>query len=532
MFRVHKPFELKITDTTATEDQSPTLTEEVAVPFFSSPQVTPSSTNSSKTGKEHTFSKDGDAQNVDSVAKGVLSPGQKTTDTLQLEAKKLVTELFELHRKLAAAPERDKSRLEAELTENQKKLHEYFQPGVYTKKIDLRTDSNTTLKLYTFDGVSTGITNKGTNKTFEGAVDSEGNLYIIGTENHIGTYQVETNGNADEEGHYLKYSGTNHLNSLSKEYLQVPEATLVYKSPDANIKNGKIEGRLVYVTKFCAHGNFPNYIKKDKTGKESKTLDAIAAVLKAHCELSQNNLVHLDIKKENILVDSEGQFRLGDTDGVIDLEQYQNKYNTQGVTFQNAAPGTQVHPDSQRKEGEGSTDQTRVEQGCKDDTYQIGLMVKELVYGESAAEKGKSTVSDQLFALALGEVEKVEEESEDPMKKLISLMTKHEYDDRINGPTALAIFERIRRLPLAGSKQETETGLKTAESPSHPSEPLSPQSSSSYTDDETEVESPLTIPEEPSKGELSPKAERNRNTDIDHEKVEEFFSSPTTKSNP
>lgn len=319
----------------------------------------------------------------------------------------------------------------------------------YDRKI---TDGENTY--YTFPGITAGISGKGCNKMIEAIVDQSGELYILATE--IASKSYEVNSGTYRSGDYAEFAGTNHLSRVSEANILHPKVLVRANfDSDVEITGDEIKGNLAYISKFCSKGNLKTYLKAQNSSDDIDKIkiDAIRSLLEAHVELSSKSLVHLDIKEDNIFVDEkDGSIRylLADTDGIINLKEYSKKTNLEGLTFNNAAPGTKNYYDP------NIMDQRSVH-GCKDDTFQIGALMHRLLYGKDHPNIKKREKDDAFASYGspkeASSKDKLEHsdvalddislEKTDPLEHLINQMMENDYEKRINGADALEEFKKI-----------------------------------------------------------------------------------------
>lgn len=304
------------------------------------------------------------------------------------------------------------------------------------------------------------VLQKGANKSLEGCIDDKGNLYLLAIENAPSKHKFSVRQNSLKTGHeslnYLpplsnisQSTYQNPLDLITSDHVLVPEV-LVEVDPNAEIissadaNTATVSGRMVYLSPYCKGGNLKSYLSSlSPEQRKIETIRAAHALLQAHSDLSKASLVHLDIKEENIVVDLDGQsptYLLADTDGITDLEGYSNKKNAEGVTWNNAAPTTKSHEEADLL--------ARSQEGTKDDTFQVGATLHRLFYDSNPPQIQDRRADDIFAAFADTPRLNMEEipEGDDPLKRLIHLMMKETISERINGPTALACFEKITEI--------------------------------------------------------------------------------------
>lgn len=94
------------------------------------------------------------------------------------------------------------------------------------------------------------------------------------------------------------------------------EVTILKKIKHKNIiclrDTFETDNHIIFVLELCAGGDLLNYVRKRRKLNENTAKVIFKQILEALDHCHKNNVLHRDIKLDNILLDSKGQVKVGD----------------------------------------------------------------------------------------------------------------------------------------------------------------------------------------------------------------------------
>ncbi|CAD8185581.1 unnamed protein product [Paramecium pentaurelia] len=124
----------------------------------------------------------------------------------------------------------------------------------------------------------------------------------------------------------------------------------------------ELSNNLIYIVmEYCNQGSLSNYIQKEKQLQENEALYIMYQLLQALVLMAKNNIVHRNIKPQNIFI-KDGVYKLGG----FGMAEQNSKYEIKAGTLLYMAP--EIFTDD-------SYDQ-------KVDVWSLGLVIHEILFGE------------------------------------------------------------------------------------------------------------------------------------------------------
>lgn len=143
------------------------------------------------------------------------------------------------------------------------------------------------------------------------------------------------------------------------------------------IDYGQYNGQIYAVLEFADGGDFATKMKHTEAFTEKELVEILVDISSALVSLEKNDILHLDIKPENILI-CNGTYKLADF-GIIKQESQTIAINSEIWSTASFAPP------------ETFIDQNRV--SIKSDIYSLGVTIYEAVTGDNPFAAEKPTVS-------------------------------------------------------------------------------------------------------------------------------------------
>ncbi len=203
----------------------------------------------------------------------------------------------------------------------------------------------------------------------------------------------------------------------------------------AGEKVGQFQGRLIFLMEYVPGRSLQDLLKEGRTFGEDESLYIILQVARALHYLSQNGVVHRDVKPANVLLTPKNEVKL------IDLGFAQSIGDTApAATSGETTVGTVAYISPEQARGESDLD-------VRADIYSLGATLYQLVVGELpfAGQDNQEVLAAQILASLSSEVLKSRRISPH-MHYFIEKMMAKEREVRYQSPTELIadIEQQIR----------------------------------------------------------------------------------------
>jgi serine/threonine-protein kinase len=220
----------------------------------------------------------------------------------------------------------------------------------------------------------------------------------------------------------------------------------------AGEKVGQFHGRLIFLMEYVPGRSLQDLLKEGRTFGEDESLYIILQVARALHYLSQNGVVHRDVKPANVLLTPKNEVKL------IDLGFAQSIGDTApAATAGETTVGTVAYISPEQARGESHLD-------VRSDIYSLGATLYQLVVGELpfAGQDNQEVLAAQILASLSSEVLKSRRISPH-MHYFIEKMMAKEREVRYQSPTELIadIEQQIRgKKTLEWNPDGDDLGLK------------------------------------------------------------------------
>jgi len=203
----------------------------------------------------------------------------------------------------------------------------------------------------------------------------------------------------------------------------------------AGEKVGQFQGRLIFLMEYVPGRSLQDLLKEGRTFGEDESLYIILQVARALHYLSQNGVVHRDVKPANVLLTPKNEVKL------IDLGFAQSIGDAApAATSGETTVGTVAYISPEQARGESDLD-------VRADIYSLGATLYQLVVGELpfAGQDNQEVLAAQILASLSSEVLKSRRISPH-MHYFIEKMMAKEREVRYQSPTELIadIEQQIR----------------------------------------------------------------------------------------